>query len=431
VEQAGLIKMDCLETSRGCTHACSFCSPGAVYPCRYRTHSPEYVLGEVRRLAAAGVTYCMLTDDHFGGDLERTERLCRRIVDAGIRIAFFCFIRPFTGHLDLKRLMVAAGFVFLSYGAESPAKSQLNRYGKGYPGAFEYLRQVNAEWLEAGAKYIGNSYVFGDPKDSLSTLQELGAYARRLDCTFIEPLYSQPYPGTRYRDELAAEGLLRDRGWGDFTESRLLVEHPEVPDDDAMRRLRARMWLQFFTPRKAAGVVRGPLYFHRHIGLPVLTVLRYMKACDYIVFGCLLENKPYQDLRETMVHEWFRDHLPTFEPEEMTLDDMCPQSDDFADMVGLRLVKRWLGRRDVVVTVLDGVVALGALVVSLRDGRVAAARAYAGAAPPPPPERVPTSAVALPIDTLVAMLGVHGRRRQVVARVRFALGMAVGLLCTR
>ena len=39
--------MDILETSRGCTHSCIFCSGGSLYPNNYRVHSPEYVFKEI------------------------------------------------------------------------------------------------------------------------------------------------------------------------------------------------------------------------------------------------------------------------------------------------------------------------------------------------------------------------------------------------
>ena len=420
---AGLIEMDLLETSRGCTHACSFCSPGAVYPCKYRTHSPEYLIKEIETIYERGVRYCMLTDDHFGGDDERVEKICDLIIERDIRIAFFAFIRPFTGKMELKKKMVRAGFVFFSYGAESPAKSQLNRYGKGYPAAFEFIKQVNEEWLEAGAKYIGNSYVFGDVKDSRETLSELGVYARKLNPTFIEPLYSQPYPGTRYRDELNDEGLLLDRPWEDFTESRLLVRHPEVKSQEDMRQLRAKMWLDFFSPRKAAGIFRGPLYFHYHIGLPVLTILRYMKACDYLVFGCLLENKPYADKHIQMVYDYFHDHLPTFEEEEMCLDDMCQYFDKFADMISFRWLKRLLGEREVALTVYDGDKIVGSLLLAFSEGEIKQAKAFAGMAQSRKKGKV--SFVNIPLGLLARAVGSKSEVAKIFYRLLIGTNIAL------
>ncbi len=120
----------------------------------------------------------------------------------------------------------------------------------------------------------------------------LGNYARWLDSTYIEPLYSQPYPNTPYRDELDKKNLLvSDRSWSDFTESTLLVKHPEINEKE-MKLLRARMWLDFFLSKKKLQVFfRVPLYFRRILKLPVITILRYMHACDYSVSAVCLKTK--------------------------------------------------------------------------------------------------------------------------------------------
>lgn len=371
---AGLIKMDLLETSRGCTHACSFCASGSVYPCKYRVHSPQYVFDEIKRLADSGVKYCMLTDDHFGGDLDRVEKICDMVIAAGIKMAFFAFIRPFEGRTDLKKKMVGAGFVMMSYGAESPTPGQLLRYGKGFTESANFIKKVNAEWLAAGACYVGNSYVFGDPRDSAATISGLGRFARELDPTYIEPLYSQPYPGTRYRAELKKAGKLDEkRGWEYFTEGRLLVRHPDA-DEERMKALRVRMWLEFFSPRKAAGVFRVPLYLHRELKIPALTVLKYMKACDYSVFGCILEDKFYRDEYPAMVDRYFRSVIGTFEEREM---DMTEKFDDFADMIGLGFVKRALDGSDVTVSVTESGKTLAALELKIRAAKIFLAKVKA------------------------------------------------------
>lgn len=371
---AGLIKMDLLETSRGCTHFCTFCSPAALYPSKYRTHSPRYVMAEVEKLAAAGVKYCMLTDDHFGGDPGRVEKICDLIIASGVRIAFFCFIRPFAGRMELKRKMVGAGFVMVSYGAESPDPAQLARYGKGFGESAEFIKTVNREWLEAGACYVGNSFVFGDVNDSAETIASLGGFARSLDPTYIEPLYSQPFPGTRYREILAENNkLIEDRGWEFFTEGRLLVRHPQL-DENGLKKQRAKMWVDFFSPRKAAGVFRVPLYFYRTVGVPLVKVLKYMRACDYSVFGCILEDKFYADLRNDMIDDYFNRAINEFEPREL---DMTEHLDEFAGMIGLDPLKRLLDGHDISIAAIDerGRNA-AALVICVRNGKAMVAKVF-------------------------------------------------------
>ncbi len=369
---AGLISMDLLETSRGCTHCCSFCSPASVYPGKYRTHSAQYVMDEVERLAARGVKYCMLTDDHFGGELERVEKICDLIIRSGIKIAFFCFIRPFAGEIALKKKMVKAGFVMVSYGAESPEPAQLNRYGKGFSESGEFIKRVNREWFEAGARYVGNSFVFGDVNDSALLVGSLGVFARGLDPAYIEPLYSQPFAGTRYRQILDESGMLiKERGWGDFTEGRMLVKHPELNEEE-LKRLRAKMWVDFFSPRKACGVFRVPLYFYHTLKIPATVVLKYMMACDYSVFGCILEDKFYKDLYYSMIDDYFSRALLEFPPQEL---DMTENFDDFTDMAGLSFFKRILENYDILIYVSgQGKYAAASLDIKIRNSKIIIAR---------------------------------------------------------
>jgi hypothetical protein len=340
-------------------------------------------------------------------------------------MAFFCFIRAFEGRLALKRKLVRAGITMVSYGAENPSKGQLRRYGKGYPtdsGAF--LRRVNAEWREAGACYVGNSYVFGDPRDPRETLEGLGAYARMLDPTYIEPIYAQPYPNTRYRAELEAEGRLLDRDWPDYTEGRLLVRHPEL-DEEALRRLRARMWVDFFSPRKAAaGALMVPLDFHERLGIDRAAVLRYMRATAYALSGCILEEKYYADLYVEMILDWFRRALPTFEPEELELG---PDVERFTAMLGLGPLKRLLGTRDLVLAVIDGHETRGSVVVSLDGGRVARAHVVVGeAAPAGRRLRVP-----LDLGHLAQAAGAPRPARRAIAALALLANLALGDLPRR
>ncbi|HBC76795.1 MAG: hypothetical protein A2008_12005 [Candidatus Wallbacteria bacterium GWC2_49_35] len=373
---AGLIKMDLLETSRGCTHFCSFCSPASLYPAKYRTHSPEYVFKQIEALAAAGVKYCMLTDDHFGGDLSRVEKICDLIINSGIRIAFFCFIRPFAGEIELKKKMVRAGFVMVSYGAESPDPTQLARYGKGFGESAGFIKKVNREWLTAGACYVGNSFVFGDVNDSAETIASLGKFARGLDPTYIEPLYSQPFAGTKYRESLQENNMLiEERGWEYFTEGRMLVRHPQLNEEE-LKRLRAKMWVDFFSPKKAAGVFRVPLYFYNTLNIPLIKVLKYMKACDYSVFGCILEDKFYEDLHYEMIDDYFGRAIKEFGPEEL---DMTEKFDEFTNMLKLGWLKNVLDNHDIVINLSGGGnTVLASLGLKIRNKKIMIARVEPG-----------------------------------------------------
>jgi len=412
---AGAIRMDLMETSRGCTHACTFCSPANVYPHQYRQHSPEYVLEEVQRMAANGVEFCMVTDDHFGGDLERVDRICDLVIASGIKMVFFTFIRPFTGHTDVKRKMVRAGFAMVTYGAESPRRAQLKRYRKGFPNSDpeEFLRTVNREWHEAGAAYVGNSYVFGDVDESAADLARFGVYARKLGASFIEPLYSQPYPGTPYREEIRQRGLLTDRDWPDYTEGRLLVKHPEL-DEGQMKDLRVKTWLDFFSPRRAAMQLRLPQRLYRNVGVPRERVMRFLRGAEKMMFGCLLEDRFYGDRYGEMVDTYFRSTIRSFEPEEM---DYSENIGDSLEMLGMGWMQKRFRGKELVVNIVEGKEVLASFVTRFeRDGDI---RAFATAGPYAPEGRF--LSFAIPLRALRRRMAGTTRRDGLAANVEIHL----------
>ena len=140
-----------------------------------------------------------------------------------------------------------------------------------------------------------------------------------------------------------------------------------------------------------------------------------MKACDYIVFGCLLEKKPYADLHIQMVYDYFRKHLPTFEEKEMRLDDMCSYFDRFADMVCMGWLKNLLGSRNVAVCVFDGAEEVGALVLSLEKGHIEGAQVYAG--PPPVVDGRKMSKIAIPLSLLSRAIGSDSELKRIFYRL--------------
>lgn len=257
----------------------------------------------------------------------------------------------------------------------------MKRYHKHFPemDQEQFLKTVNREWQEAGACYVGNSYVFGDVDDRAAELGTLGVYARNLGASFIEPLYAQPYPGTPYREELKRRDLLPDCDWSRFTEGRLLVKHPEL-DEERLKALRVKMWLDFYSPRRAGMQMRLPLFLHRQVGVPRRRISQFVKKSQKSMFGCLLEDKFYAGQYGEMVETYFRETFPTFEPAEL---DMSENFEAYLDLLGQGHLKRLLNNRDLLVNIVEHGEVLATFVTSIRDRRVTAAFAHPGAYGPP------------------------------------------------
>ena len=75
-------QVDVVETSRGCTFDCSFCSIIAMRGRQFHMYSLDRVLADIRDACDHGVRTIFLVDDNITLNVRRFEALCRAIIDA-------------------------------------------------------------------------------------------------------------------------------------------------------------------------------------------------------------------------------------------------------------------------------------------------------------------------------------------------------------
>src|SRR3989454_868868 len=76
-------QVDVVETSRGCTFDCSFCSIIEMRGRNFHAYDFDRVLADIRDARAHGARAIFLVDDNITLNVRRFEGLCRAIVDAG------------------------------------------------------------------------------------------------------------------------------------------------------------------------------------------------------------------------------------------------------------------------------------------------------------------------------------------------------------
>lgn len=121
-----------VETSRGCTYQCAFCSISHDY--RYR--SVEGVMQEIEEAVLnQGAKEIYFADPTFTLCRERIEEICRAILKSDLRFVWSCKSRTDLVDKDLLSLMKKAGCYMISYGVESTSgkvledmKKDLNPY---------------------------------------------------------------------------------------------------------------------------------------------------------------------------------------------------------------------------------------------------------------------------------------------------------------
>ncbi len=208
------VPIDSVETSRGCTQGCKFCSINLMYGRRFRRFSIERVIEDIRDAEAHGAGSIFFPDDNITLDPKRLERLCQAIIDAGLTHLRYKTQASASGIASSKQLvdkMGEAGFDGVFLGVESINKRNLEFLGKGKMSndadrAVQYLHDNNI--------IVSTGLIGGNPDDDEEDLWENFRLARRLKVDFPIFYISTPYPRTEMRAELEEMGLVTS---SDFT----------------------------------------------------------------------------------------------------------------------------------------------------------------------------------------------------------------------
>ncbi|MFN7971405.1 MAG: radical SAM protein [Acidobacteriota bacterium] len=203
-------RFDCVETSRGCTLPCNFCSITQMYGTSFRSYDEDRVVEDLRRLADRGVQGVLLVDDNVTLDVPRLKRLCEAIIASGLPerlelITQASVIGVKKGGPELARLMGAAGFHSVFLGIENTDPVTLRKMKKG--DITELTRQVIGYLHDNDICVIGG-FITGTPQDDRDSVRRLYTAARKLRVDHIIVQCVTPYPKTAMRQELLDRELV-------------------------------------------------------------------------------------------------------------------------------------------------------------------------------------------------------------------------------
>ena len=211
-------KVDVVETSRGCTFDCSFCSIIEMRGRNFNTFTIDRVLADIRDAQERGARALFLVDDNLTLDVKRFEVLCQAIVESGLnRIEYM--VQAMTSSIadageTLAPLMRRAGFRYVFLGIENVLEDDLGFLKARVKNAKrENGRRAGNATLEAidrlhrNGMYVVGGLIVGNPGDTRQRVEANLAFARRyVDWPYIQ--HPTPYPGTPMTRELRERGLI-------------------------------------------------------------------------------------------------------------------------------------------------------------------------------------------------------------------------------
>jgi len=266
-------QIDVVETSRGCTYDCSFCSIVEMRGRNFHTWSVERVLADIADARARGARAIFIVDDNITLNVTRFAALCRAIIAAGfgdIDYLVQAMTSSIAAHGEmLAPLMREAGFRYVFLGIENildedltflRARSKNAQKEAGRTVGNASMRAI--EILHRHGMYIVGGLIVGNPSDTRESIDANLTFAREyVDWPYIQ--HPTPYPGTPMTRDFRDRDLIVSEDVDEYDGTTAVVrsEHLDASEIEFLR-WRAERWmkLRHFWPV----LLHSPWFVVRH-----------------------------------------------------------------------------------------------------------------------------------------------------------------------
>lgn len=264
---------DVIETSRGCTFDCSFCSIIEMRGRNFHTYPLDRVIADIRDAYNHGARTIFIVDDNIMLNVRRFEALCRAIIDAGLHTIDFT-VQAMTSVIanhgeQLAPLMRRAGFRYVFLGIENildedlaflRASSKNTRREDGRKAGNAAIAAIDS--LHRNNIYIIGGLIIGNPTDTRASLEANLEFARtHVDWPFIQ--HPTPYPRTPMTREFRRQGLIVNERLEEYDGTTAVVQSSHLSADEIeFVRWQADRWVKL--RHLPVAFAHSPLFVLRH-----------------------------------------------------------------------------------------------------------------------------------------------------------------------
>ena len=248
-------QVDVIETSRGCTFECSFCSIIAMRGRNFHPYALDRVLADIRDARDHGARAIFLVDDNITLNIRRFAALCQAIIDAGLHDLDYT-VQAMTAAIAhhgemLAPLMRQAGFRYVFLGIENildenltflraSAKNQHRAHGQQVGNAT--LKAI--DYIHRHKMYVIGGMIVGNPDDTREAIAANLEFARRyVDWPYIQ--HPTPYPRTPMTHDFRDRGLIINERLEEYDGTTAVVKTEHVSAEEAeYMRWQADRWMK-------------------------------------------------------------------------------------------------------------------------------------------------------------------------------------------
>src|SRR4030088_2715167 len=248
-------QVDVVETSRGCTYDCSFCSIIEMRGRNFHTYSFDRVLADIRDARDHGARTLFLVDDNIMLNVHRFEALCEAIIAAGLNRLDY-FVQAMTSSIanhgeTLAPLMRRAGFRYVFLGIENildgdleflRASAKNTAREDGHNAGNATLKAVS--YIRRNQMYVVGGLIVGNPTDTRESIEANLEFARRyVDWPYIQ--HPTPYPRTPMTKAFRDQGLIENERLEEYDGTTAVVRTEHLPAEEIeFMRWKAERWMK-------------------------------------------------------------------------------------------------------------------------------------------------------------------------------------------
>ena len=169
-----------LQTKRGCSFKCIYCTYPHIEGSNLRLFAPEEIAKSALELQNAGAKYLFITDSAFNCSYPHSMETVKAFIKAGLSIPWGAFFAPTRPPDDYYRVLADAGLKHAEFGTESLSNEMLKNYRK--PFTVTEVLASHGIALKAGI-HTAHYLLFGGPGESSATVQETLTNSEKLTKT--------------------------------------------------------------------------------------------------------------------------------------------------------------------------------------------------------------------------------------------------------
>ena len=245
----GKLKFGAIITSRGCPYTCVFCSSSLQFGKKWRGHSVDRVLDELRILRYEyGRQEIEFLDDTFTLNKKRVLAIAEKIIEEGLDITWSASSRVNTFSREVGSAMNRAGAHTIYFGIESGSERTLEFIDKRI--TKEQAMDAAKAAKESGLRALG-SFIIGFPYETEEDIRATIKFSNKVGVDLAQFTIATPYPGTKLWDLAVKENLLLTRNWRKFTTVDVVMKNLYLTPEK-IKKLFLWAYLNFYLNPKRA-----------------------------------------------------------------------------------------------------------------------------------------------------------------------------------